>query len=136
LIRIVKLNHDLSERDFLSLLMREIERCYLNIIYKEVGIITMDEINKEQYIRELFIELLLMLRAGALQNLGMLTNPATGKKETKVDLAKRVIDMLGMLQKKTEGNLSDQETKMLENLLAELRILYIKESKSNESDKE
>ena len=116
--------------------MFKIERINLNIIYKEFGIITMDEINKEQYIRELFIELLLMLRAGALQNLGLLTNPATGKKETKVDLAKRVIDMLGMLQTKTVGNLSDQEAKMLENLLAELRILYIKESKSNESDKE
>jgi hypothetical protein len=52
-------------------------------------------------------------------------NPET--KETKKDpsQAKFIIDTLGMLQDKTKGNLSAEETQLLENLLYELRTAYL-----------
>ena len=52
-------------------------------------------------------------------------HPATG--ETGVDLqtAKHWIDVLGMLEEKTQGNLDEQEAQMIENLLADLRMQYV-----------
>ena len=85
-----------------------------------------NEGEEKQYRRELFIKLLLMLRAGTLQNLGMLTNPITGKKEVKLELAKETIDMLELLREKTSGNLTEPEQEMLDNLLTELMLLYVK----------
>ena len=40
-------------------------------------------------------------------------------------LAKQTIDLLGMLQEKTKGNLSAEEAKFLENLLVDLRLRYV-----------
>ena len=85
-----------------------------------------DEKNVEQYRRELFIKLLLMLHAGALQHLGKIENPVTKKKEVKLDLARETIDMLDLLREKTSGNLTDFEREMLENLITELKITYVK----------
>ncbi len=58
-------------------------------------------------------------------SLGFMENPET--KETKKDpsQAKFIIDTLGMLQDKTKGNLSAEETQLLENLLYELRTAYL-----------
>jgi hypothetical protein len=41
-------------------------------------------------------------------------------------LAKQTIDMLAMLEEKTKGNLTDDEEKILTNILYELRMLYVK----------
>ena len=62
--------------------------------------------------------------------LGMMPHPVTG--ETGVDLktAKHWIDVLGMLEEKTHGNLDEQEAQMLENLLADLRMQYVSFSSS------
>src|SRR5689334_6816722 len=45
--------------------------------------------------------------------------------EVDVELGKHWIDVLGMLQKKTAGNLSSKEQQMLEGLLADLRMQYV-----------
>jgi PBP1b-binding outer membrane lipoprotein LpoB len=82
--------------------------------------------SREQYKRELFIKLLLMLHAGALQHLGKIENPITKKKEVRLDLARETIDMLDLLKEKTRGNLEDFEASTLENLIAELKITYVK----------
>jgi hypothetical protein len=42
-------------------------------------------------------------------------------------MAKQTIDILGMLEEKTKGNLSEDEASMLKNMLYELRMLYVKE---------
>lgn len=85
----------------------------------------MTESEQKQYRRELFIKLLMMLRAGALQHLGQLTNPITGEKKPNLDLARETIDMIDLLQEKTSGNLSEQENDMLKSLLSELQLAYI-----------
>jgi len=57
--------------------------------------------------------------------LGHMANPATGKTEADPTQAKFLIDTLGMLQNKTKGNLTQEETNLLENLLYELRVAYL-----------
>lgn len=84
---------------------------------------------KEQYKKELFIKLLLMLRAGALSQLGIIENPATKQKEIKFDIARETIDMLDVIAEKMAGNLSDMENEMLNNLITELHLTYVKVEK-------
>ncbi len=57
--------------------------------------------------------------------LGHMANPSTGKSEADPIQAKFLIDTLGMLQEKTKGNLNQEETELLENLLYELRVAYL-----------
>ena len=57
--------------------------------------------------------------------LGHMANPSTGKIEQDPVQAKFLIDTLGMLQEKTKGNLTREETDLLENLLYELRVAYL-----------
>jgi len=72
-----------------------------------------------------FLSLIMSLASNAAASLGMMPHPATG--ETGVDLqtAKHWIDVLGMLEEKTQGNLDEQEAQVLENLLADLRMQYV-----------
>ena len=72
-----------------------------------------------------FLSLIMSLASNAAASLGMMPHPVTG--ETGVDLqtAKHWIDVLGMLEAKTQGNVDQQEAQMLENLLADLRMQYV-----------
>jgi len=72
-----------------------------------------------------FPSLVMSLASNAAASLGMMPHPVTG--ETGVDLktAKHWIDILGMLERKTQGNLDEQEAQILENLLADLRMQYV-----------
>ena len=67
------------------------------------------------------------LNSSALLNLGAIEDPGTGHKNKNLPLAKQTIDILGMLEEKTKGNLSEDEAAMLKNILYELRMLYVKE---------
>ena len=57
--------------------------------------------------------------------LGFMENPATNKKEENLTQAKFLIDTLSVLKEKTKGNLTDEENKLLENVLYELRMQYV-----------
>jgi Domain of unknown function (DUF1844) len=72
-----------------------------------------------------FLSLIMSLASNAAASLGMMPNPVTG--ETGVDLktAKHWIDVLGMLEQKTHGNLDGQEAQVVESLLADLRMQYV-----------
>ena len=72
-----------------------------------------------------FLSLIMSLASNAAASLGMMPHPVTG--ETGVDLktAKHWIDVLGMLETKTRGNLDPQEAQVLEGLLADLRMQYV-----------
>ena len=67
------------------------------------------------------------LNASALVHLGVIEDPATGSKSKNLPMAKQTIDILSMLEEKTEGNLTPDEKNMLQNILYDLRILYVKE---------
>ncbi|WP_084448450.1 DUF1844 domain-containing protein [Desulfovibrio inopinatus] len=70
----------------------------------------------------------LSLGMTAMFHLGEMPDPQTGSVITDLGLAKHTIDTLSMLKEKTEGNRTPEETKQLENLLFELRMLYVKKS--------
>ena len=74
-----------------------------------------------------FSTFIFSLNSSALVNLGMVEDPASGKKEKNLHFAKQTIDILGMLKEKTEGNLTEDEEKLLENILHDLRMMYVKE---------
>ncbi|MBL7179199.1 MAG: DUF1844 domain-containing protein [Pseudomonadota bacterium] len=67
------------------------------------------------------------LNSSALVHLGIIDDPASGKKVKNLAFAKQTIDILGMLEEKARGNLTKDEESMLKNILYDLRILYVKE---------
>ncbi len=83
-----------------------------------------------------FIELLHFLHILCWQALGKMANPVSGKPEKNLQFAKRLIDILETLQVKTKGNLDEDEKRMLENILFDLRLNYVdevnKEQKANQ----
>jgi len=83
-----------------------------------------------------FPSLILTLGTGALQHMGLVENPLTGKTEKDMKLAKHTIDMLDMLKKKTKGNLRKEEEKLLEELLYDLRMKYVKAKGRVEDEEE
>lgn len=84
-----------------------------------------------------FIQLVLMFQAAAVQQMGKIQNPITKKVERDLNQAKFSIDMLEMIQQKTEGNLSPNEKKYLDHVLFELRMNYVDEvNKEKKEEKE
>jgi hypothetical protein len=73
-----------------------------------------------------FSSLILSLSSTAFLHLGEIPDPGSGKKTKDLALAKHVIDTIGMLKEKTEGNLMKEEKQLVENVLTELRLSYVK----------
>lgn len=72
-----------------------------------------------------FINFLMSIASNAAAALGMMEHPVTGERRVDPELAKHWIDILGMLQQKTRGNLAPQEQQIFEGLLADLRMQYV-----------
>ena len=72
-----------------------------------------------------FLSFIMSIASNAASALGMMEHPVTHQREVDVELGKHWIDVLGMLQKKTAGNLTPKERQMLEGLLADLRMQYV-----------
>ena len=72
-----------------------------------------------------FSTFIISLSTQALMHLGEITNPLSGKSEVDVPVAKQMIDILGMLQEKTRGNLDAGEARLIEDLLFDLRMKYV-----------
>ena len=72
-----------------------------------------------------FISFIMSIASNAASALGMMEHPVTHSREVDVELGKHWIDVLGMLQKKTAGNLAPKEKQMLEGLLSDLRMQYV-----------
>ncbi len=73
--------------------------------------------------------LIFSLSSTALFHFGDIPDPETGKKTIDLLLAKHAIDTISMLQEKTTGNLSEEESKFTESVLADLRWRFVKASK-------
>jgi len=72
-----------------------------------------------------FSSFLMSIASNAAASLGMMEHPVTRKREVDLELGKHWIDVLGMLEKKTRGNLAPQEQQILEGLLADLRMQFV-----------
>jgi len=96
----------------------------------------MEKMSHEQKVQALFITLVQQYQMQAWISLGKLKNPVTDKIERNLDLAKMSIDMLDMLKEKTRGNLSEEETRMLDQTLADLKLNYVDEYEKDKKAKE
>jgi hypothetical protein len=88
-----------------------------------------ETITQDQMNDFLFAQLVMMFQGAAYQQMGKVMNPVTNKIERDLDQAKGSINILGMLEAKTRGNLNEDEQKMLEHALYELRMNYVEEVK-------
>ena len=92
--------------------------------------------NKDNF-DPLFVNLILTLQSSAMQHMGKLKNPVTDKVERNLEQAELSIDMLDMLKKKSEGNLTDEENSILSRTLNELKMNFMDEkAKDEKSDSE
>lgn len=71
-----------------------------------------------------FKTLVSTLASQALLYMGAIPDPSTGQRIAHLELAKHHIDLLGILEEKTKGNLEDEEEKMITQTVHELRQYY------------
>jgi hypothetical protein len=76
-----------------------------------------------------FINFILSLSTSAMMHFGDIPDPVTNEKKKNIALAKQTIDILGMLKDKTKGNLTKEEENVIDELLYNLRLRYINETK-------
>jgi hypothetical protein len=67
----------------------------------------------------------LSLASTALIALGKMPSPDGGAMPLDLETAKHLIDVLGMLEQRTKGNLDEAETKLLSSLIYDLRVAYV-----------
>ncbi len=77
-----------------------------------------------------FTDLVQSLTSQALLYLGAIPEPETGRAIVAPDMAKMSIDMLAVLETKTKGNLTDEESQLLTSILRELRTQFVEVSKA------
>lgn len=75
-----------------------------------------------------FSSFLVSLASSAMLHLGEAPDPVTRTRTVNLGLARNTIDVLGLLKAKTEGNLDNEETKLIETLLYELRLKFVEAS--------
>ncbi len=95
----------------------------------------MSEVQTSQHSGEMarrFIEFVLMHSQNAAFFLGQVPNPQTSKPEVNLDMARLFIDQLEMIREKTKGNLTKEESEILDNSLTNLRLAFV--STKNKTD--
>jgi hypothetical protein len=76
-----------------------------------------------------FATFVLSLSHSALMHLGEAPHPETGKVEKNLLLARQTIDLIGMLDEKTKGNLTGDEERLIGQILYDLRMRFVELSK-------
>ena len=82
-----------------------------------------------------FSNIILSYAVNATIHLGLAPDPTSGKIETDLNRAKDLIDILDTLKEKTSGNLTNDESKVMEETLSNLKMLYVKATSSNDETK-
>ncbi len=85
---------------------------------KEKGAAPLPEVN--------FSSFILSLSSSTLLHLGEIADPQSGEKKKDMALAKQSIDIISLLKDKTKGNLAQEEEKLLDHLLYDLRMRFVK----------
>ncbi len=76
-----------------------------------------------------FSTFVLSLATGALISMGVAPDPITKKTQKNLAIAKQNIDILGIMKEKTRGNLTPDESKLIESLLTEIRLRFVETSR-------
>ena len=83
---------------------------------------------------QLFMQLIFTFQSAAWQALGKVKNPMTDKVERNLDQARFAIDILDMLQRKTDGNVVDPLKQVLQRAVSELQMNYVAEAGKAEAE--
>ncbi len=73
--------------------------------------------------------LFIMLASSALVNLGEAADPETGERGLDLEQAREAIDLLSLLRVKTDGNRTEQESHLLEEMLYDLQLRFVRAAK-------
>ncbi len=84
--------------------------------------------NQSGELTQRFIEFVMMQAQNAALFLGQIPHPQTGQAEVNLEVARMFIDQLAMIQEKTRGNLTDDETTVLRNALSSLQMAFVEAS--------
>lgn len=84
----------------------------------------------------LFVQLVATFQFAAMQQMGKIANPVSGEIERDLDQARASIDVVEMLQRKTEGHRSARESEFVDKVLFELRMNYVDEVKRSDAEQE
>jgi hypothetical protein len=84
--------------------------CDANMLFNELG----------------FSTFILSLSTSALVQLSELPDPITNKKQMNLSLARQTISVIELLKEKTKGNLTVDEERLIETVLYDLRLKYVK----------
>jgi hypothetical protein len=82
---------------------------------------------------DLFRWWIVQQQSAVMVHLGKITHPVTGKAERDLETARFLIDMLGMMEVKTKGNLSKDEERFLGGVLTNLRLNFVQEANRPDS---
>jgi Domain of unknown function (DUF1844) len=82
-----------------------------------------------------FATFIMSLSHSAVLHLGEVPHPETDKVEQNLALARQTIDLLGVLEEKTKGNLSGDEERLLTQVLFDLRMRFVEVQKKAEAKK-
>ncbi len=92
--------------------------------------------DEAEKINPYFFQLVVSLQAGAIQQMGKIASPISGKVERNLEMARQTIDMIDMLKTKMQGNLTPEEDKFIGHILYELRLNYVDELKKDGAKKD
>lgn len=84
--------------------------------------------------KQLFLSLIYSFQMQAMMQLGKLANPMTNKIERELEGAQVTIDMLDMIKTKSKGNATDEESKFLDQVIADLKLNYVEESDKEKNE--
>lgn len=77
-----------------------------------------------------FSTLIMSLGSSALIGLGLAPNPNSGQIEKDIKMAEFNIDLLRILESKTKGNLTKEESEFLKNILSDLQMQFVTNNKN------
>jgi hypothetical protein len=87
---------------------------------------------EQERINAHFLSLVYSISAAALQQLGKIANPMNSRVEKNLDQARISIDILEMLNEKTQGNLTLDETRLLTSTLTNLQLNFVDELENDQ----
>lgn len=72
-----------------------------------------------------FSTFVVSMGTSCLYHLGLMAHPESGKVQVNLPMARHVIEILAMLKRKTKGNLEEDEERLIDQLLFDLRLKYV-----------
>jgi hypothetical protein len=81
--------------------------------------------HKDEMMSALFAHMVMQQSNLAMMLMGKVAHPQTGETTQDLEAAKLFIDQLEMLESKTSGNLTDEETRLLKQTLMKLRMTFV-----------